>query len=99
MMAAQYDRILRVAEGSNATIRVLPFDIQAPVLYTNGFTIYEIPDDPYVLVETMTREEHLREEWDLAFYRSAYERCTEVALAGDDALAMITGLLRAISTR
>ena len=93
MMAAQYDRILRVAEAANADIRVLPFAIQAPVLYTNGFTIYEIPDDPYVLVETMTREQHLREERDLATYRSAFERCMEAALVGEEAVAMVSNLL------
>ncbi len=98
MMAAQYDRILRVADAPNVDIRVLPFRIQAPVLYTNGFTIYEIPDDPYVLVETMTREQHLREERDLATYRSAFDRCMEAALVGEEAVAMVSDLLRSLGS-
>lgn len=92
MMSAQYDRLLRVAEAESVDLRVLPFAIQAATFYDNPFTIYEIPEDPTVLVEGTPREQAYREERDLTVCRTAFARCWETALAGQDALRMIEGL-------
>jgi transcriptional regulator with XRE-family HTH domain len=97
MMSAQYDRLLRVADAESVNLRVLPFAIQAPAFYDNGFTIYEIPDDPTVLVEGTPREQAYRDERDLAVCRTAFARCWDAALAGDDALRMIAGLQRQLA--
>jgi transcriptional regulator with XRE-family HTH domain len=92
MMLAQLDRVITVATLPNVDIRVLPFSTQAPALYVNGFTVYEIADDPYVLVEILTTELHLREESDLAAYRATLERCKDAALAGEAAVEAVRAL-------
>lgn len=94
MMKAQYDRILRVAGTGSVGLRVLPFAIKAPTFYDTPFTIYEIPDDPAVLVEGTPREQIYREERDLETCRTAFARCWDAALAGSDALGMIEDLQR-----
>lgn len=97
MMSAQYDRLLRVAGAEGADLRVLPFSAEAPTFYDNPFTIYEIPDDPTVLVEITPREVTFREERDLAVCRTAFARAWDASLAGDDALRMIADLHRELS--
>lgn len=94
MMVAQFDRVLSVATLPNVDIRVLMFAVQAPALYIGGFTIYEIPDDPHVLVETLKDEARFRREADLDVFRSTFERCKEAALAGDAAMDTVRGLRR-----
>jgi transcriptional regulator with XRE-family HTH domain len=92
VMSAQYDRLLRVAGIASVSLRVLPFALQAPAFYDNSFTIYEIPDDPTVLVEGTPREQAYRDEHDLAVCRTAFARCWDAALAGDDALHVISSI-------
>lgn len=88
MMLAQYDRLLNLATLPNVSIGVLPFDVPAPALYTNGFQLFG-GDDPFVLVETMTTELHLREEQDLEHYAVVFEQLSAAARSGDDAVSVI----------
>jgi transcriptional regulator with XRE-family HTH domain len=97
MMAAQLARIARTAAEPTVDIRVLPYAIQAPALYTDGFTIYEIPDEPYALVETRRGEQFYREERDVDAFRKDLERCKEAALAGDEAVGMVLDLRRELT--
>jgi transcriptional regulator with XRE-family HTH domain len=97
MMIAQYDRLIRVADAADIGLRVLPFALQAPTFYDNPLTIYEIPDDPAVLVEGTPREQIYREEHDLETCRAAFERCWDAALGGDDAIRMMEGLRRELA--
>lgn len=98
MMSAQYDRLLRVAGAVAVELRVLPFGIVAPTFYDSPLTIYEIPDDPTVLVEGTPRERTYREERDLEVCRTAFARAWDAALVGDDALRMIEDLQRDLGT-
>jgi transcriptional regulator with XRE-family HTH domain len=98
MMSVQHDRLLRVADAESVSLRVLPFAVQAPTFYDSAFTIYEIPDDPTVLVEGTPREQAYREERDLEVCRTAFARGWDAALAGDNALSFIAGLQRQLST-
>jgi transcriptional regulator with XRE-family HTH domain len=97
MMAAQLARIARTAAEPTVDIRVLPYAVQAPALYTDGFTIYEIPDEPYVLVETRRGEQFYREERDVDAFREDLERCKDAALAGDEAVGMVLDLRRELT--
>jgi transcriptional regulator with XRE-family HTH domain len=97
MMNAQYDRLIRVAGTGGVGLRVLPFAIQAPTFYDNPITIYEIPDDPAVLIEGTPREQVYREERDLEVCRTAFSQCWDVALAGDGAIRMIEDLQRELA--
>jgi transcriptional regulator with XRE-family HTH domain len=94
MMSAQYDRLLRVAGVESVELRVLPFALQAPTFYDNPFTIYEIPDDPAVLVEGTPLEQFCRDESDIEECRTSFARGWDAALADDDALRMIASLQR-----
>lgn len=94
VMAGQYDRLLRVAEAESVDLRVIPFSIQARTFYDNPYIIFEIPDDPVVLIETTPIEDWVRGESDIEVCRTAFARAQESALAGDDALRMIDGLKR-----
>lgn len=97
MMSVQYDRLLRVADAESVSLRVLPSSIQAPTFYDSPFTIYEIPDDPTVLVEGTPREQTYREERDLEVCRTAFARGWDAASAGDGALRFIASLQRQLS--
>ena len=97
MMNAQYDRLIRVAGAGSVGLRVLPFAVQAPAFYDNPFTIYEIPDDPTVLVEGTPREQIYREERDLEVCRSAFAQCWDAALDGRAAVRVIEDLQRELS--
>lgn len=98
MMAAQYDRLMRATDVESVDLRVLPFAAQAPILYIDGFVIYEIEEDPHVLVETILGEQVGRHERDLARSREAFRRCWDAALHGADAKAVIEGLVRELGT-
>jgi transcriptional regulator with XRE-family HTH domain len=97
MMIAQYDRLIRVAGAASVSLRVLPYAVQAPTFYDNPITIYEIPDDPTVLVEGTPREQVYREERDLEVCRTAFARCWDAALTGDAAIRMIEDLQRELA--
>lgn len=94
LMAPQYDRLLTIATLPNVDIYVLPFSNPAPVLCLSGYTIYEIPGDPYVLIELLHGEEHLRGDDVLSAYREAFAQAKNAALADDDALGLIRQLQR-----
>jgi transcriptional regulator with XRE-family HTH domain len=89
LMLAQLDRLLSIATLPNVTIGVLPFSREAVALYTNGFTIFDIPDEPYVLVETLTQELRLHEAGDLETYREAFARMRAAAATDADAVEVI----------
>lgn len=97
VMRAQYDRLIRVADVGSVGLRILPFSVQAPTFYDNPITIYEIPDDPAVLVEGTPREHVYREERDLETCRIAFAQCWDAALVGDDAVSMIEDLRRELT--
>jgi transcriptional regulator with XRE-family HTH domain len=89
LMLAQRDRLLSVSTLPNVTVGVLPDDQEAVALYANGFTILDVPDAPFVLVETLTQELQLHEEGDLQVYREAFARLREAALTGPAAAEFI----------
>jgi transcriptional regulator with XRE-family HTH domain len=88
-MAAVADRVISVDSLPNVTVAVLPPGAVVPVLPVCGFGIFEVPDDPFVVVETLTTELILTGERDLAVYRAAFARLREVAVTGRDAHDLI----------
>jgi transcriptional regulator with XRE-family HTH domain len=97
LMLAQLDRLLSVMTLPNVAVGVLPQGRRQVVLHTNGFTIFDVLDDPFVLVETLTRELHLREDGDLAAYRAAFARAREAAASGSDAVALIRQVMAEVA--
>lgn len=86
---AQLHRLLAVMDLPNVTISVLPFSIEADVPYLSGFTIFEVPDRPQVLVEVLSTELVLEEPPDLALYRDAFGRAAHAALDRASSVAAI----------
>lgn len=97
MMYAQYNRLIRVMDVDSVDLRILPFSLQAPTFYDSPFTIYEIPDDPYVLMEGTPGSAVYREERELEAARIAFQQGQEAALAGDDVIRMIEHLQQELS--
>jgi hypothetical protein len=93
LMLAQLDRLLSIATLPNVTIGVLPFDRVADALYVNGFTIFDHPDDPFVLVETYEDERRFYDPERLGKYREVFARLHESALVGDEATEVIRRIM------
>lgn len=93
VMRAQLDRLLSLATLPNVTIGVLPFDRQASTLFLNGFTIFDHPEDPFVLVETYHGERRFRDEDKITKYREAFTRLRESAVTGSDGEAVIRRIM------
>jgi transcriptional regulator with XRE-family HTH domain len=98
LLLPQLDHLLSIATLPNVTIGVLPNTDEAPALYLNGFTIFGIPDDPLVLVETFHLEEKLDDEANLATYRGLFARMWAAAATGDEASALIRRIMADVSS-
>lgn len=97
LLLPQLDRLVSIATLPNVTVGVLPAGDEAVALYVNGFTIFGIPDDPLVLVETLHREQRLNDEADLALYRGAFARMWDAAATGDNAAVLIRRIMADVS--
>lgn len=97
LILAQLDRLMSIATLPNVTIGVLPFDQEAVALYTNGFTIFDVPDDPFVLVETNTQELYLHEAGELATYRQIFARLHDSAMIDEVAVTAIRRIMTDIT--
>jgi transcriptional regulator with XRE-family HTH domain len=88
-MRAQADRLLSLDSLPNVSIAVLPLTADPPRLPSTGFVIYEIPDEPLVLIETLTDELLFGGERELSAYRSAFSAMRGTSVTGDEAHALI----------
>lgn len=89
LMHAQKDRLLSLLTLPNISVSVIPFDREATALYLNGFTIFDVPDDPAVLVETHSHELWLNDPGHLADYRRIFHSLAEAAVTGHEANELI----------
>lgn len=96
LMLAQLDRLLSIATLPNVDIRVLPFDRQAQTLYLNGFTIFDHPDDPFVLVETYGGERRYHDGETLHSYREVFARLHESAVSDAEAAEVIRRIMETL---
>jgi transcriptional regulator with XRE-family HTH domain len=92
LMPAQADRILSVDTLPNVTITLLPVDIAAPVLPYSGFGIFEVPDEPFAVIEALNSELIVTGERDLAIYRAAFTRLQQVGVTGAEAHAILRAI-------
>jgi transcriptional regulator with XRE-family HTH domain len=90
---AQADRLISLDSLPNVSIAVLPFTASPPVLPTDGFVIYEIPDRPLVLLETLTSELIFADEREVEAYRAAFAGLREASVIGEDAHALIRAVM------
>ena len=88
-MRAQADRLLSLDSLPNVSIAVLPLTAAPPILPSAGFVIYEVPDEPLVLIETLTDELLFGGERELSAYRAAFDGMRRASVTGDEAHALI----------
>ena len=55
----------------------------------SGFVIYDLPEEPMVLVQLLSREIQLRAAWDVQVHEDAFARLAAAAVTGDEAVALV----------
>ena len=93
LMHAQAEKIISVMSLANVSVSVIPFSAIPAALFVSGFVIYDIPDEPLVLVEILSRELQLRTAWDVHLYEQTFERLADSAVSGAQAAALIRGAM------
>jgi transcriptional regulator with XRE-family HTH domain len=88
-MRAQADRLVSIDSLPNVTLGILPLVTAPPSLPSAGFVIYERPDDPLVLIETLTSELLFGGEREVSAYRDAFARMLATAVTGTAAHELI----------
>lgn len=95
MMAAQLDRVAALAAERHLDVRLLPFAQSGPVWHDHGFTVHADRADgesDLVHVELLTGPLNIRDPEQVRQYRAAYERLSELALSGADAVRFVLGI-------
>jgi transcriptional regulator with XRE-family HTH domain len=95
MMTEQLGRLLAAAALPQVTLTVIPFDREARTWYSQGFTIYRMPDGPQVLAEGYTKEEIFSEPRDVETYERVFSLLRESALSGEAAAEFIRAVILA----
>ena len=89
LMHAQAEKIISVMSLPNVSVSVIPFSATPAALFVSGFVIYDIPDEPVVLVEILSRELQLRTSWDVHLYETTFDRLADSAVSGEAAAELI----------
>lgn len=95
VMAAQLDRLAALAAEPHLDLRVLPFERTAPVWHDHGFTILadRVDGEPdLVNLELLTGTINITDPKEVAQYRAAYDKLADLAVHGEDAVALINRL-------
>jgi transcriptional regulator with XRE-family HTH domain len=93
LMHAQAEKIISVMSLPNISVSVIPFSATPAALFVSGFVIYDIPDEPVVLVEILSRELQLRTSWDVHLYETTFDRLADSAVGGEAAAELIRGAM------
>ena len=91
---AQADRILAMQGRPNITIAVLPFSVKWPVLSALSFTIFNVPDDPTILVEDSDGERLLTGDVHVSRYENRFSKAMSAAVTGAAARKIIAQTAR-----
>jgi transcriptional regulator with XRE-family HTH domain len=95
-MAEQLRLLVDIAGRRNVTLRVVTYDNAQPVYVQHPFVVYDFEDKApaEVLVETSTRDLHLRDLADVTVYTGWFELLSRSALSAKDSVRLISGLAR-----
>lgn len=89
LMRGQSAKILAAMSLPSVSLAVLPTGGPAVALQASGFVIYDLPGEPMVLVELLSRELQLRTPWDVQVYEEVFARLEDAAVTGDEAETLI----------
>ncbi|HUK71994.1 MAG TPA: helix-turn-helix transcriptional regulator [Streptosporangiaceae bacterium] len=93
VMRAQAEKISSVVTLPNVSIAVLPFTASQSLIIQSSFAIYEIPDEPLVLVELLAGEAIFTSIPDIQLYRDAFAEILNTAVTDRDAAQLITSAM------
>jgi len=93
-LLGQLDRLLIALDIPALALGIIPFTAQLPVLPLCGFDIY---DKDVVNIETLTREEKIRDPGEVEKYVQIFNVLTEVAGFDDEARAIIQPIMRELA--
>ncbi|TQN32217.1 helix-turn-helix protein [Haloactinospora alba] len=99
LLLPQLDRVLSVGTLPNVGVRVFPLGVPFGHAQLHGFLLYEEETEPWVLVETYTRELILTDADELATYRSIHQSLTEYALPEDESREFLHTLRRRVGSQ
>jgi hypothetical protein len=85
---AQADRLISLDTLPNISIAVLPFSVPQPA-WPSAFVLYEIPDEPLVVIETLTDEVVIGDERQVSVYREAFAQLRAAAVTDEEAHRLI----------
>jgi len=93
VMRAQAEKISSVVTLPNVSVTVLPFAASKSLIIQSSFAIYEIPDEPMVLVELLAGEATFTAIPDVQLYRDAFAEISKAAVTGRKAAQLIASTM------
>jgi transcriptional regulator with XRE-family HTH domain len=87
-LRAQAEKITGLMELPNVDVMVLPGDAAPDLPLFSGWVLYDVPDNPTVLVELLGSEAWITGP-QVDLYRAAFDVLAKVAVTGDKAAALI----------
>jgi hypothetical protein len=89
VLQAQGERLVSLDNLPNVSLAVLPFTADPGILPTGGFTVYERPERPLVLLETRIGDLTFAGDREVETYRGAFASLRAAAVTGAEAHALI----------
>jgi len=92
VLAAQLDRIVALSTLEAVTFGVIPWEAEATAVVPHEFAIFgdtATDGTREVVIGTVTRELHIRDDAQVAVYSDLWERLAATALTGDDARKLL----------
>lgn len=82
----QLDRLISFTELSSLVLGVVPREAPMPIAPLGCFGVY---DDEFVLIETLTGEQRLDDEDEVAIYIKAFEQLRDASTTGPETIGLI----------
>lgn len=82
VMTAQAEKIITALTLPNVAVAVLPASAALPIPVLSAFIIYEIPDDPLVVVQLLPGEVSYTQSGDVRLYQDAFTVLQSHAMKG-----------------
>ena len=93
VLREQGERLIYLDGLPNVSLAVLPFTAGPGILPTGGFTVYERPERPLVLLETRIGDLTFGGAREVETYRAAFAALRGASVAGEQAHALIRGAM------
>jgi hypothetical protein len=102
LMAAQLEKVLKLADIGRVTVQVLPFEVGACATADSMFVFLEFSGHslpPVVYVEGLVSDHYYERDADIARYREAVEYLRDAALSPRDSVQFMTSVHKDYASR